>query len=330
MISVSNSKTIGGEQELFTPLNYGVTNSGRASLRWAIASLGLTGKTVLVPDFHCEIITDVLREQGVNIATYQVNRDFSFSLSSDMLDKSDAVYLIRYFGMNTNAFCSAIHNSQKTLIIDDVFGVEPPDIKSTHPWCYFNSLRKISPVADYSQLISNCPLSEITPAHMKGFADTKYKAKSLKADYLSHGNGLEQEYLRLFNQGEALLKSTNDIFLPSAKSSVLANIFYSRLNEERQIRLNNLATAKEMLPPEMYVDVSIDFPSFLPVYLANREVVRLGLTASQIYLAIHWPEVRGVPNQISDSILSIPLDSRYSPKDISFVCQKILELNDDI
>lgn len=329
MTSASKIKSIGGEQELVAPLHYGVTNSGRSSLRWALASLELAGKTVLLPDFLCEIITDVLQEQQIKTIPYAVDKDFSFSLSKEMVEASDAIYLIRYFGMNTTAFCQTIRGAQKPLIIDDVFGIEPPVIETQLPWCYFNSLRKISPIADYSQLISNQPLASIQPALLPEFSQTKYQAKSLKADFLLHGKGEEQAYLTLFNQGESLLNETKAICLPSAKSGVLANEFYRKAHLECELRRRNLATAKAILPVELYADAPIDFPSFLPIFLPQRDEVRRGLMANQIFLAVHWPEVEGVPNSLSDSILSLPLDSRYSSEDIAFVCHKILELMDE-
>ncbi|OOE93151.1 hypothetical protein [Salinivibrio sp. AR640] len=330
MTSASKIKSIGGEQELVAPLHYGVTNSGRSSLRWALASLELAGKMILLPDFLCEIITDVLQEHQIKTIPYAVNKDFSFSFSKEVVEASDAIYLIRYFGMNTTALCRAICDAQKPLIIDDVFGIEPPVIETQQPWCYFNSLRKISPIADYSQLISNQPLVSIQLGFLPEFSQAKYQAKSLKADCLLHGKGEEQAYLALFNQGELLLNATKTIFLPSAKSSVLVNEFYRQASLECELRLQNLATAKSILPVELYADAPIDFPSFLPILLPQRDKVRHGLTAHQIFLAVHWPEVEGMPNSLSDSILSLPLDSRYSSEDIAFVCHRILELMDEM
>lgn len=43
-----------------------------------------------------------------------------------------------------------------------------------------------------------------------------------------------------------------------------------------------------------------------------------------ISLAVRWPAVTGGSNQLSHSILSIPLDSRYDKNDMKDICQYIL------
>ena len=81
----TETKMVGGEQEIENEgLFYGVTNSGRSSLRWAIRSMSLQRQKVLVPDFVCQIVVDVLLEFDIEVQFYQVREDFEFELYRDL------------------------------------------------------------------------------------------------------------------------------------------------------------------------------------------------------------------------------------------------------
>ncbi|WP_256389589.1 pyridoxal phosphate-dependent transferase [Vibrio vulnificus] len=330
MMSNTNQKTIGGEQELLSDhLHYGVTNSGRSSLRWALESMGLKHQKILVPDFICQIVIDVLIEQEVNFDFYRVNPDLSIDVNSESLLGIDAVYLVRYFGAQTVSLDNLLATLTIPFILDDVFGISKPHFDNPCHWVYFNSLRKITAIPDYSQLISNRALATVTVESLANFAQLKYQAKDLKAKYLTDGLGDEASYLASFVAAEHLLDTSQGIYQPSGRSSMLANTFYRTLDQENQHRQSNLALAKHLLPEHLYLDVVPEFPSFLPIVLKNRDAVRKQLMQHQIFLAVHWPQLSMVSNQLSDYLLSLPLDSRYSKLDIERVCNMIMEYADE-
>lgn len=325
-----NQKTIGGEQELRSDnLYYGVTNSGRSSLRWAIESMGLKHKKILVPDFICQIVIDVLIEQEVNFDFYRVQADLSIVLNNELLVGIDAIYFVRYFGAQTVSLDQLLATLTIPFILDDVFGISKPRFDNPCHWVYFNSLRKITAIPDYSQLISNRALARVTFESLASFAELKYQAKDLKARYLTDGLGDEASYLASFVSAEHLLDTSHGIYQPSGRSSILANMFYLTLEQETQHRQTNLTYAKHLLPGHLYLDVEPEFPSFLPIVLKNRDAVRKQLIQHHIFLAVHWPQLSIIPNQLSDCLLSLPLDSRYSKLDIEHVCSMIMEYADE-
>lgn len=240
MISTTTKKLIGGEQELSSSdLFYGVTNSGRSSLRWILESMNLRGKRILVPDFLCQIVIDVLREYEIEITFYNVDEELSFQLNGKEAE-FDALYVIRYFGYDSGAFEQTLSKLYTATIIDDVFGIEPPTIESEQHWCYFNSLRKISFVADYSQVTSNKPLKLVKKKILDTFAQSKYLAKEQKFSYLNSGNGSDEEYLHQFNLGESILNESKDIYQASDSSIYHATRFCQFLKNETDIRQRNL------------------------------------------------------------------------------------------
>lgn len=188
----SNRKPIGGEQEIAQDgLFYGTTNSGRSSLRWVLLSMELQGKRVLVPDFVCQVVVDVLHEYDIHVDFYNVKESFEFSLP-DCLDDYDALYIVKYFGHESATFKSVVNNSSLPLIIDCVFDVQLPEINTKAHWCYFNSLRKITVIADFSQIISNKPLLIVNKLRISSFSEKNIKRKKLNTNFYTHHKVMKQ------------------------------------------------------------------------------------------------------------------------------------------
>lgn len=330
MMSNTNKKLIGGEQELLSDnLHYGATNSGRSSLRWAIESMGLARKKILIPDFICQIVIDIFTELEVDFAFYHVKQDLEILLDSESLAEVDAVYLVRYFGVQTASLDYALSALTIPFILDDVFGISKPIFSNTCHWTYFNSLRKVTAIAGYSQLISNRELARVNVQELESFSQLKYQAKDLKAKYLADSLGDEASYLVPFVVAEQLLDaSSTEIYGPSGRSMMLTNQFYRTVDQELMHRQSNLALAKHWLPKHFYIDVRPEFPSLLPIVVTNRDSVRKKLMQHQIFLAVNWPQTSVTYNQLCDRLLSLPLDLRYSKPDLEYVCNLILQYAD--
>ncbi|EOB2833515.1 pyridoxal phosphate-dependent transferase [Vibrio cholerae] len=324
-------KNVGGEQELADDGRYyGHTNSGRSSLRWLIRSMELQGKTVLVPDFVCQVVIDVLLEFDIQVRFYAVHEDLEFSLPNELVgggEKIDALYLVKYFGHASQAFQAALSQSQWPLIIDDVFGLDVPEVAAPVSWGYFNSLRKITAVADFSQVVCSVPLLAVGRERLVEFSTLKYQAKQAKAAFMHANQGQESDYLSAFVRAESLLNEEVGIFLPEEKSVYLAGQCQRNFAVSQALRQQNLLTAKTALAAHQYIDIQPDFASFLPLILRQRDHVRRTLMQHGIFLAVHWPQTEQVPNALSEQILSLPLDPRYDTETILRVCELIKELD---
>ncbi|PSV45697.1 hypothetical protein [Photobacterium indicum] len=314
---------IGGEQELCNKSYFSeVTNSGRASLRLIIENTDLAGKHILVPNFLCEVILDVFKEYRITYSFYEVEETLNYRMPAN-LDEYDAVYFINYFGFKLPSLERSISLCSQLVIVDDVFSPYPSVLARSKAWCSFNSLRKIAPVADFSLVYINNPITKTEVRYLDDFSDKKYQAKNLKYYYLHDEKGDEGEYLKLFSSAETLLDENVGIFSPSSRSLIEAIEFYSEIESERLVRQKNYELAKSLLPVDITLDMVSDFYSYLPIIIDSRNEVRRKLMDSNIFLAIHWPSTYGVENKLSQRILSLPLDSRYSSEDIEQLCLQI-------
>ena len=268
----------------------------------------------------CQIIIDVLEEYEITYDLYSINYDLEFELPDD-ISIYDALYLIKYFGSKTSSFINACQLFEQCLIIDDVFSPFPEVLTRNEPWFSYNSLRKITPIADLSLIYSNVQLVSINKSKLSNFSTIKFRAKYKKFDYLDKGVGTEKQYLDLFNKAEHILDNSKGIYYPSNDSLILAMKYFGRLEDERILRKRNYNLVKELLP-DITIPINTDFYSFAPILLYNRNQVRSKLMADNIFLAVHWPE-DSVHSLINDKVLSLPLDSRYKADLVYKMCELI-------
>lgn len=307
---------IGGEHEVAKSSFFKtLTSSGRDSLRLIIESGKLHDRVFLLPDFLCDIVPIILNEYSIQYRHYTVHNDLSFDLGS--IDDDDVVYITNYFGQHQQDSLRYINNN--TVIIDDVFSPFPY-IPHTSSWYSFNSLRKISPLADGSIVYSSQPLAEQCIQFESGseFSNKKYVAKNKKFDVIHHGRGEEEEYLALFAAAEKMLNNQKPISSMSIASQLAFADFCVKLEDERLLRQKNYNMVRELLPDSV-IPIQTNFYSFAPLFLAERDAIKSHLMKHRIFLPVHWP----CTSMLSQHILSIPLDSRYSPEHMRAVCALI-------
>ncbi|MFI4918663.1 MAG: hypothetical protein ACHP65_03815 [Legionellales bacterium] len=308
---------VGGEQEA-PKLNYyrTLTASGRDSLRLIIESGALQDRVFLLPDFLCDVVTKTLHEYQIQCRYYTVAADLSFELGP--MHDNEVVYVVNYFGQQHPGIMATLKNH--TVIVDDVFSPFPQIVTAVASWYSFNSLRKISPLVDGSLLYSSHPLSEqrIQLAVGSDFTQQKARAKHKKFDFIHHGTGCEEDYLTLFVAAETLLNNRQSILSMSIASQLAFAEFCVTLAYERQIRQQNYDLICQLLP-EKIMPIHSDFYSFAPLLLNNRDAIKQHLMAQRVFLPVHWPG----PSVLSQRILSIPVDSRYSSQELTVICNLI-------
>ena len=304
-------------------LDIAFTDSGRSSLRLAADSV-LKNKKVLLPNFLCGIIPDILSSCGVLFEYYPVKQDLVPDKDAIASMDFDALYGINYFGAVYD-WARVLPSPEIILIEDNVFlgCFEKNDNVDT--WIGFNSFRKIMPVADGSIILSTIPLAHdrIHP-ETPMFSKVKYQGKRLKQAYLSSGQGGEEDYLNLLQKGERLLEAQIDIHRMSDHSTWILIEQGCRMSESLAARRKNYELLSRMLG-DYAIDICPRFPSFIPLLVPDRDGLRRHLKSQSIFLPVHWPPPDGVRNDIYDSIISVPVDDRYDPSDMAHIATAILD-----
>ncbi|QYK10364.1 hypothetical protein [Shewanella mangrovisoli] len=323
-------KPIGGEAEFHENTQKALTQSGRFSLKLILENEELRKHHFFIPDYICSTIILMLEMYNIRYSFYKIKADLKPDWTS-INQEIDVLYVINYFGQLTQLPKSI--NAKTILIIDDVFFPYPRIPTVPNPYFSFNSLRKITSVADGSILLSNkkLPHKLVRPVAETNFTRLKYQAKSKKYEYINHNNDfniqLEKDYLADFERAELILDNQEDITSISLNSQIGLFEFYIKIDDERKRRNENYFILKNSLSDHI-VNIESDFYSFAILKLPNAEKLKLKLMEYKIYLPNHWPKMNLI-NNISTQWLSVPVDSRYNNEDMQRIVNTIKILTNE-
>jgi hypothetical protein len=280
-------KIIGGEAELRkNELNEYFTDSGRSSIRLILNKL--KGKLFLIPNYLCEIILKIFREYEVKYSFYNINKDLSVDKESITKQQYDVLYIINYFGENRD-----ISN------IVDKNKIDGSIIKSSFPLS--------------GNLIKKNPST---------FPKIKYTAKDMKYHFLNNNQFSEKQYLNLFKLAESKLDEQTTINNISPYSLFRLFDFMSGIEKEYSVRENNFNVLDKYLNDKA-IKINTIYPSFYILSVERRNELRKYLFTKNIFCPVHWPPIKGVSNQLNDTFLSIPVDSRYNKKDMKKIASYV-------
>lgn len=304
---------IGGELALHDELNYFFTDSGRSSLR--LFCKNFPGKTILLPNFICDVIIDILEQENMFYTFYHINEDLTIDPSS-VETNFDIFYLINYFGKKLDIPFD-IHN--KIVIEDNVFFIDFENHQNYKYWFAFNSYRKLTELADGSMIKSNLSLQDYRDKKISPFSTHKYAAKEIKYNFLTHYEKSEKAYLSTFEEAEALLDNQIEIFHISDKSLGHLNKWITEYETQQILREQNYKHFVNELK-NLCIKFDSDFYSYLVILTDDRDSLRKYLFSKSIFLPIHWPDSKG-KNLLHKKILSIPLF--YTEEETEYLIKSI-------
>ena len=312
-------RPIGGElEEKKSVYSHYFTDSGRSSLRLFLRSSNHKTKKYLIPNFFCEVIEEILKEEQIDYEFYNILNTLNVDIESIRSKEYDVLYLINYFGMIQSL--DSIDISSKIIIEDNVFFNDFNNHGNYIDWYAFNSFRKITPLADGSLIKTNL---EIDKHHILNkealFLEKKREAKDIKYNYLYSQISDEMEYIKLFEEAEAILDNQKEIFKISSYS--LLSLFQERHNQELERR--RYLQLKKLFSQYTFAH-DVQHYSVFPLKLKERDELRAYLMKKNIYLPIHWPE-SSQKNRLYDEIISIPLFIQYKEDEFNHMIDAIEE-----
>ncbi len=295
------------------------TDSGRSSLKLFIRS-GNQNKRFLIPNFLCEVIENILIEEKVDYAFYNLLEDLTVDSKTVLNKEFDVFYSINYFGQLNKIKHLNIDN--KIIIEDNVFFYNFENMNNFKYWFAFNSFRKVTSFADGSLVKTNLDIDDTQiKQRAASFVYSKYQAKFLKYNYLNNLVGDEKDYIQLFEEGEKLLNEQKDI-LHMSNFSIFQMMNYNQENEQLISKVHYELLHKEF--SKYCLNQAVNFYSYFVMKLPKRDLLRKYLFSKNIFLPIHWPKSIN-DNCLYNEIISIPLFSQYTTYDINYVVNSIKE-----
>ncbi|HWB12526.1 MAG TPA: hypothetical protein VG826_25095 [Pirellulales bacterium] len=286
--------------------------SGRACLAWILSVVRPT--RVLAPYYCCDAVWNTLAESQVECRPYALDAQLR-----PIVDRSPTadewLLYVNYFGLKSGIVRDLETQWQGRLIVDNTQSFYSTPTPNT--WA-FNSARKFFGVPDGGYLFG-AELPRDLPANTEICWDHLIKRHL----------GRNSEAYSDFLGSEAKVRA-NAVGISDFSRRLLGAIDYDSVARRRrdnfQLYHQELGRSNTFEFSEHSDSVPLCYP-FLP----SRELPRESLAVQSIYIPTFWPELNTRPDNgrfsfervLSQRLLPLPVDHRYSADDCLVVCRAI-------
>lgn len=305
--------------------------SGRSALFQILLSLDLRNRTVWLPDYLCGSIVEAVRRAGYSFVFYRLDDQLMTcvkDLAESGFNDGDIVLLINYFGLqDLRGVSEGIKDMfpAATVVEDDVQALFC-FLESPNPFAdyCFTSLRKWISVPDGGLVYTKKTMP--VPARGNTFASVKFEAGLMKARRGEAGVR-DEDYLALFKKGEELVDENYHGGMSQEGIGLFGGTDLQAVKRQRLKNVRTLLSGLAELGIAPMLEVRAEqVPLFIPVFLSDRDSIRKGMFAHEVFCPVHWPLLDGLligrGGMMARHELSLIVDQRYGTDDMV----RILEL----
>ena len=316
------------------------TRSGREAIGLALNSIS-TGK-VLLPAYCCWSMAMPFEVAGWSISYYPINEDLTVDISSLLTllkeQTPQMVLLVDYFGYaSTNDVVEVIKIFDPEIIVMEDFTHSLFCLdEKVNPLvdCYVASIRKSVGVPDGGVVLASFPLKTDSLSDDKTQFVAKYlKAGVLKKKYIfSVDDSVKTMYRGLQAEAGNEIKKDYNLYAISCESkAILATL---NVDTVKYARKSNYEHLYNLVKDNPYFDVLFTpgdnmSPFMFVVKSRQRDLLQYSLAKIGVYCQVIWPvsddakSVCLVAQEMSETMLAIPIDQRYGYYDIEEIGQRI-------
>lgn len=291
-------------------------------------------KRIWMPEYFCYEVIESLRQMtDIEIVFYQdfPTNDARGTVATLPYRDGDVLLRVNYFGMRD---FREERDVPVPIIEDhthDLLGHW--SLYSVADWC-IASLRKTLPIPEGGMMWSPKEL-KVESLEFRGdnecrdIAVQRWKAMEMKAAYLRGENVKKEDFRKILVETEAWFDTAGPVLIDERTMRFIEeldiNAWYNAKKRNWRMLCQLVNTKAQILRPD---DESCNMFSFaiLAPTRELREQWRKGLIERKIYPAVLWnvPEkAHSSVKDISDRILSIHCDGRYSAEDIENMAKLI-------
>lgn len=290
-------------------------NSGRTAI--FVILQNVRPKRILIPYFYCPSVEEFISELNIPIIKYDINKQFM----PEKLDikEGDMLILVNYFGLYTDNINQVLQAyPDKNIIVDNSQAFYAAPIMKKNIYNVY-SCRKFFGVTDGAYVISQNPVhANLEKGRSSGYINFILRQIEEGTNACYKENLKNEE--RLASQKELMSDLTKRI---------LRSIDYARAAERRRsnfIFLEKRLSFYQMLRLKLDQNVPYMYPLLCEYNIRKR------LVEEHIYVPVLWKELldgqyQGTTEQyLSQNILYLPLDQRYSDKELEYMARLIEKL----
>ncbi len=282
---------------------------------------------ILVPNFTCSSIIEAIERAKIKYIYYNISSSFNIDmkdLKNKLCDNVKAIFFINYFGstQSKEIIEELVKLKEKYIIIEDnTQALFTSDENKIGIGDYIvASIRKWLPIPDGAILCSEHTIKDESIDNGYNEYMVKYiLAQLMKNEYLKYGKQNKEKYLELVKQSidslfsDYTIRKMTDISLKLMENQNFEDIAKKR-KENYKFLYENL---EEIEPIEIPFKPNIKIVPFGFVILTKyRDELNKYCIENDVYCNIHW---KGCANELSDRIITIPCDQRYTKKDMEYI-----------
>ena len=337
-----------GKEQTHYP-NHLFLSSGQAAIKSILTLLHDEYKinSFLLPNYLCGSIYKPFLEMNSKVEFYNIDQDLRIDVTDlkKKLKRSEALYVLNFFNVREPASTQEfLRNLKDEMIViedrthtffNDEKGLGHFQLASLRKWMGIPSGAAIG-VEDKD---NRAQLEKkLVPFNSYPLIEKRLYGSILKGQYLQEGgdDSLKEIYLNSFAEaGEAVEKQV----IPLERIDPLSEMIFGThdVEEMKRKRRGNYNLLYQSLStvfgPDNVVSGRLkpsDTPLGFVVYVEQRDQLKKELVKNKIYPPVHWPVPDVIskldmknPSDISNKILTIPCDQRYSEEDMKRIIEVI-------
>ena len=290
-------------------------NLARTAFVWLLKNL--KHERVFIPRYICNSVPDSAAGAGFNVVFYSLDQNLEpVFKDNEEPGPEDIMYVVNYYGQLTYAQMGSYCQKYKNLIIDNAQSFYTFPVPHAHT---LYSPRKFFGLSDGAYLSTNI---------QEPIDDLPIDRSSDRFSYLL---GRFEDNAR-DHYGDMLKASEEfDNITPKRMSLLTENTLKAiDYQDVRRKRLDNYTTLSRLLPNKnTFNRVLPDCPFAYPYYCKDGVRLRKYLAGKNIFVPTNWSYLRGMPElddlayDWSCNILPLPVDQRYSEKEMHMIADAV-------
>lgn len=289
-------------------------NCGRNALLYLIKVKNI--KKIAMPKFMCDSCADILKNNRIIVRYYSIGRDFRplrISLADD-----EWLYLVNFYGQLSNEYIKELVATNKRVIIDNAQAYFQTSLEGSNT---LYTCRKFFGVADGAFLYTDIKLDEDIPQ------DESFDRMHF---LLGRFERTASEFYPEYTANNCLFATEPLKRMSKLTENLLRGIDYESV---KIIRTNNFSFLHKQFQKINKLNLKIPEGAFMyPLYIENGSEIRKQLQNKKIYIPTLWPAVFNLCAEdeleygMAKNILPLPVDQRYSQKDMQYLVDSINRL----
>ena len=339
IVSHNKNLTMGNEINDFVLLD-----GGQSAIEFILKDINLSmSDFVMVPSYLCPTILYKFNQLHINYLFYKINSKLQIDINDIKENITNynvkAILFIDYFGFfhddETLKFLKSLKKKEIFLIEDAVQMLWNKRLDKFIGDYIFNSYRKFFPTDGSFVITKNISSFDFTESQ---YSEIVQKARVNKTNYINNHLESQADYLHLFSKADKEYYQINHINgMSNVEKRYIMSIDFDLVSK---LRINNYNYLHDKLA--LVEDIEILFsrkligeniPLTLPIRINNRDKVREKMKESLIFCPIHWDLsneswTKKYPEsvELSNTILSLPIDWRYCKKDMDLIIDNIIKI----